>query len=85
MAKHFFTMAQNQIVHHFPDKGEHLSGGMVVVEAPDKDVAREIMTNAFGMKWAFQYDDLEQVHPADRIVLAELPAPSDSNVNTSTS
>lgn len=85
MAEYYFTLAQNHIRQHFPDSTA--TGGCVKVTALNSDDAREEMNNIYDRKWAFQYDDISQVHEADRQVLAEhvvsKDEPSDSNVNTS--
>lgn len=54
MSKHYFT---------FGFAHAHAVGGrtwdkdcVCVIEAPDADAAREKMVEAFGAKWAFQYE-----------------------------
>lgn len=82
MAEYYFTMARNQIVHHFPESDAR--GGCVKVTALDEGHARKAMTEKYGMKWSFQYDDLEKVHEADRAILDEVVATdSDSYLDTS--
>lgn len=72
MKDFFFTLTTRHIEHHWP--GRRLSGGCVKVSAPDASVARERMAENFGVKWSFQYDDIEKVHPLDREILQELTA-----------
>lgn len=61
MIKFYFTLAENQG-----------GPGCIEVTAADYDTAREIMWEAYGPRWAFQYSSIEDVHPADRTILESI-------------
>lgn len=61
MNKFYFTLAENQG-----------GPGCIEVEAEDYDTAREIMFDSYGPRWAFQYSNITDVHPADRTILGVL-------------
>jgi hypothetical protein len=43
--------------------------GCVQVEALGYDDARRKMVAEYGIKWAFQYGSLEEVHPFDSLII----------------
>lgn len=55
---HYFTLSANQG-----------GPGCVEVRSDDYAEARRLMIGTYGMEWAFQYESLEKVHPADREIL----------------
>jgi hypothetical protein len=54
----YFTLAHNQG-----------GPGCVEVKAESYSVARRKMILARGVKWAFQYETLDKVHPLDRQII----------------
>lgn len=53
--------------YYFTTAGNHAGGsGYWTVMAIDAAEAREKMHTYFGVKWAFQYDDLDLIHPLDQ-------------------
>lgn len=56
MKSWFFTTASNH----------PLGSGYWEVRAEDRAQAREIMVREKGIKWAFQYDDVNQIHHLDQ-------------------
>jgi len=62
MGKHYFTFGQ---IHAHRVNGKTFDADSVVmIEAPDASVAREIMVENFGLKWSHQYSSLEDVNLA---------------------
>jgi hypothetical protein len=55
MGKHYFTFGQIHV--HRVNGKTFDADSVVMIEAPDAMVAREIMVENFGLKWAFQYAD----------------------------
>ena len=57
MEKFYFTFGQNH-THRYVQNGVGVTldcDGVVEITAVDGNVAREIMFEAFGMKWSMQY------------------------------
>lgn len=55
MKKVAITFGSDHDAHHL-DIAERISEGYVVIEAPDREVARRIAFAIFEKKWAFDYD-----------------------------
>lgn len=72
MPRFYFTMARNQILHHWPDS--RVGSGFVEVIAVDSDAAEKAMNAAFNHKWSFRYNNLEEMHPLDRNLLFTITA-----------
>jgi hypothetical protein len=70
MREYFFTMSRSQLVQHFPER-KHLLGGYVKIRADTKFEAEQEMFKLYGRKWAFSYYALDDIHPLDRVCLAE--------------
>lgn len=71
MARFYFTMTADQAERN----GLRACVGYVEVEATDASDARQKMWNEYEGVWAFQYAELESVHPADRTRLATIGCP----------
>ena len=58
MKKWYFTLSDNQG-----------GPGCIAAHANDFHEARNKMVENFGIRWAFQYDSLDKVHPLDQCIL----------------
>jgi hypothetical protein len=58
MEKWYFTLSDNQG-----------GPGCVEVAANNFSEARNKMVENYGIKWAFQYDSIDKVHPLDQRIL----------------
>ena len=63
MKKFFFTFGNNSNLAHC----------YMIIEAKDRDAARELMFLAYGRRWAFEYDEKSFEGQPERYGLGEVP------------
>lgn len=61
------------------DAGIPYLWGYVEVIAQDSTIARQLMRDKYGLKWGFEYHELEEIHPADRTLIDTIKQQVTSN------